>query len=116
MMSSTTCQHAIEQDVALDVVQSVWQMIREQLEATRHQIHEAILNYPPPIPACDQHFNYLLEQRTGIAQELRRQKSFAEASLTSQTPGALIGEFVSSSIYVDDATKQKMGSMLNAAR
>ncbi len=111
-MPSTTPQNATEQDAALDVVQSVWQIIREQLEATRHRIHEEILHYPPPIPACDQHFNYLLEQRTGIAQELRRQKVLAEESLTSRVPGTLIGEFVASSVYVNDETRQQIRSYL----
>lgn len=111
-MPSATSKNAIEQDAALDVVQSVWQVIREQLEATRHRIHDEILNYPPPIPACDQHFNYLLEQRTEIAQELRRQKALAEESLTSRSPVALISEFVASSVYVNDDTIQQIQSYL----
>ncbi len=111
-MPSTTSQSAIERDVTLDTVQSVWQIIREELDATRHQIHEAVLNYPPPIPACDQHFNYLLEQRTGVAQELRRQKALAEESLTSHAPAKALGEFVASAIYISDATKQNIRSYL----
>jgi len=91
---------------------SLWQTIRAQLEAKQNQIYEEITHYPPPIPACDQHFNYLLEQRTGIAQELRRQKALAEESLTSRDPAALIRAFVASSVYVNDETRQYVHSCL----
>lgn len=97
-------------DMAPNVIISLWQVIREQLEAKQNHIYEEIANYPPPIPACDQHFNYLLEQRTGIAQELRRQKALAEESLTGRDPVALIGEFVESSVYLNRETKQRVRS------
>lgn len=98
--------------MAPDLLMSVWQTLRDQLEAKQNQIYGDIAHYPPPIPACDQHFNYLLEQRTGIALELRRQKALAEESLTSRDPVALIGEFIESSIYVNDETKQRVRSCL----
>jgi hypothetical protein len=88
----------------------LWQTIREQLEDRQNQIYADIASYPPPIPACDQHFNYLLEQRTGIAQELRRQKRLAEESLTRRDGVALIGAFVESSAYLNDDTKQHLRS------
>ena len=102
-------------DMVHDLLMSVWQTIREQLEAKQNQIYDDIANYPPPIPACDQHFNYLLEQRTGIAQELRRQKALAEESLTSRDPIALIREFVASSVYMNDETRQHIRSCLQNA-
>jgi hypothetical protein len=92
--------------MAPDWLMPVWQMLREQLEAKQNQIYDDIANYPPPIPACDQHFNYLLEQRTGIAQELRQHKILAEESQKSQDPAASIMSFIESSVYVNDATKQ----------
>ncbi len=111
-MPPTTSQPATRQDLAPDALTSVWQTIREQLEAKQNQIYEEIANYPPPIPACDQHFNYLLEQRTEIALELRRQKSLAEASLTSPDPVACIDDFVASSVYPNDDAKQRIRSGL----
>lgn len=111
-MPSTTSQTVARQDTADDLCLSVWQTIREQLQAKQNQIYEDISSYPPPIPACDQHFNYLLEQRTGIAQELRRQKALAEESLTSREAVALIGEFVESSVYLNDDAKQHIKSCL----
>lgn len=45
---------------------------RAQLEQEKRRINEEINNYPPPIPACDAQFNYLLEERARILQELSR--------------------------------------------
>lgn len=114
-MPSTTSQPPTHRDLAPDLLLPLWQTIREQLEARQNRIYEAIASYPPPIPACDQHFNYLLEQRTGIAQELRRQKRLAEESLTSRDRLALIGAFVESSAYLNDDTKQHLRSRLSQA-
>ncbi len=111
-MPSTTSHTATRQDMTPDLLMSIWQTIREQLEAKQNQIYADIANYPPPIPACDQHFNYLLEQRTGIAQELRRQKALAEESLTSRDPVAFITEFVESSVYLNNDTKQHVHACL----
>ena len=47
-------------------------MFREALEALRKSLLEQIQNYPPPITACDQQFNHLLEQRDRIGSLLRK--------------------------------------------
>jgi hypothetical protein len=107
-MPTTTSHTATRQGMAPELLMAIWQTLREQLEAKQNQIYDDIANYPPPIPACDQHFNYLLEQRTGIAQELRQQKTLAEESLKRGDPAALIREFIASSVYVNDATKQNV--------
>jgi hypothetical protein len=107
-MPMTTSHTAAHQDATLERLTSAWNTIRESLAAKQNQIYDDIANYPPPIPACDQHFNYLLEQRTGIAQELRRQKTLAEQCLTSSHPVALIREFMTSSHYLSRETKQNI--------
>lgn len=110
----TMVSHTVtRQGMAPELLMSVWQMLREQLEAKQNQIYEDIANYPPPIPACDQHFNYLLEQRTGIAQALRQQKILAKESLKSLDPAASIIAFIDSSVYVNDATKQRVLTCLS---
>ncbi len=111
-MSSTTTSISTRQDAAPDWVTAAWQAIRDQLLAKQNQLYEEIANYPPPIPACDQHFNYLLEQRTAIALELRRQKALAEKSLTSCDPVVLIDTFVESSIYLNDDAKHRVRACL----
>jgi hypothetical protein len=37
-----------------------WAEFEDHLEGTRSAILAEIRNYPPPIAACDQQFNYLL--------------------------------------------------------
>jgi hypothetical protein len=44
------------------------------LEVERDRVREAIASYPPPIPACDEQFNHLLEERDRISRELSRLK------------------------------------------
>ena len=39
-----------------------WDWLAQRLERARREIDEQIESYPPPIPACDQHFNHLMEQ------------------------------------------------------
>jgi hypothetical protein len=46
--------------------------IRDRLESERDRIYKEILNYPRPIPGCDQQFNHLLEERERISRELDR--------------------------------------------
>ena len=55
---------------------------KTQLEAEQRRINEEIKLYPHPIPACDAQFNYLLEERTRIAQELARLAAPAQTDLT----------------------------------
>ncbi len=94
------------------LVESMWQEIRERLEHKRRQIFDEIKNYPPPIAACDQQFNHLLEQREGIDRALSRMR---EASGESRSRGDTIRSlvaFMESSDFLDDETKQKMTSAL----
>lgn len=48
------------------------ELIRSHLENEKHRLDAEIKNYPTPIPACDAQFNYLLEERAKIAEEIRR--------------------------------------------
>ena len=43
---------------------------RAELENERRRIIDEIKAYPTPIPACDAQFNFLLEERARIEQEL----------------------------------------------
>ncbi len=51
--------------------------IRDRLEGERDRNYKEILNYPRPIPACDQQFNHLLEEREKISRELDRMDSLS---------------------------------------
>jgi hypothetical protein len=47
---------------------------RDHFENERQRINKEIRDYPTPIAGCDAQFNYLLEERARIAQELDRLK------------------------------------------
>lgn len=49
-----------------------WQSVYQELYRQRDAIIQAIRSYPPPIPACDAQYNYLLEQRTWVLRELKQ--------------------------------------------
>jgi hypothetical protein len=79
-----------------EVVKSVWQSIRTRLESEKKSIADEIKNYPRPIPACDQQFNFLLEERTRIVRELERLDVASRESLTSCDPEGGIEAFLQS--------------------
>lgn len=70
-MSFVKAQNVGQWSIDSELDMSVGQM-RAQLEQEKRRINEEINNYPPPIPACDAQFNYLLEERARILQELSR--------------------------------------------
>ena len=49
-----------------------WQSMRRAIEALYDDVVAEIRNYPPPIPACDAHFNHLLDLRRLLPKELDR--------------------------------------------
>ena len=51
---------------------SEWQSLRRAIESLKDSVSAEIRNYPPPIPACDAHFNHLLELRRLLPLELAR--------------------------------------------
>ena len=85
-------------------VESAWKRVRACLERERHRVYEEIKNYPRPIPACDVQFNYLLEERAGISEELERLEA-AEESRRCGDPGKVLEEFVRSSRYLAQESK-----------
>ena len=95
-----------------DVIQSAWNKIKTQLVTEKTRIYEAIGNYPPPIAACDQQFNYLLEERARIARELDRLNEATIASFTIEDSIKRIDEFIQSSSYVDREAEQTIRSYL----
>ena len=77
-----------------------WQSIRERLESERRRINDEIEHYPPPIPRCDAQFNYLLEARANLCQELNRLQTLARASASGDGTAALLEEFAASSQFL----------------
>lgn len=73
-----------------------WQALRDALDAERLRVQEEIASYPPPIPACDAYFNFLLEQRALLSEELRRLDEAAAEAAASGDPHAALDAFVES--------------------
>ena len=82
----------------------LWDRLKRHLEARRRPIQDEIRRYPPPIPACDAHFNHLLEQRSLLSRELVR----LEAACRDGDPETAVAAFVRSSPCVDDSTAHEI--------
>ena len=76
---------------------AAWQDGRDQLERERLRIQAEITSYPPPIPACDAYFNYLLERRALVVDELGRLEQAAAESATGTASDAMLEAFLRSS-------------------
>lgn len=82
---------------AWDSAAFVWDRIRAHLEDERYRISREMVQYPTPIPACDQDFNHLLAEREQVNKELARLEQFAMRSLASAEPFKTIDQFIRSS-------------------
>ena len=49
-----------------------WDALRARLERMQEAVAAEINAYPPPIPACDAQFDYLLERREALSEALAR--------------------------------------------
>lgn len=85
-----------------DVIDSAWTDIKTHLEDEKAKIFAEIKNYPPPITACDQQFDHLLEQRDRISGELQRAHDLSARNVTNPERLELVGEFVAASQFFDD--------------
>ena len=86
-----------------------WHAIKACLERERERVHAEIRAYPTPIPRCDQQFNYLIEQRDRLSQELAR----LDRAAGSQDGVELWVEFIDSTDCLDDDTKLRLRSALS---
>ena len=82
--------------------------IKTCLEAKKKQVVEEIVAYPPPIPACDAQFNFLLEERARLSQALSRLEALTGESLPPADRLYLLDEFIQSSPDLDPLEKQKI--------
>jgi chorismate mutase len=111
-MLSSNAQDALDGEAELASMESVLKRMRGHLESERRRVNEDIRKYPTPIPACDAQFNYLLEERAKIAEELDRLKALAEEVLTRRARFEGIGEFITSSNYINGEAEQKIRSSM----
>jgi hypothetical protein len=94
------------------VSESLRDQIESRLEDCKRRNYAEIRSYPSPITACDQQFNYLLDEQRQIAGELARWHSIVDEPRDDQAHRELIAEFLRSSTCLDEATKARLGSCL----
>ena len=87
---------------------AVWAELKDHLERARRSVLEEIRNYPPPIAACDQQFNHLLEQRERISAELGRLAAAREASAGQEGEVEALHDLIAASPDLDDGLKARL--------
>src|SRR5207245_9152335 len=81
-------------------------------ENVRRALAAKIRNEPTPIPRCDAQFKHLCEQQGRLARDLDRIGAFAEKNPGSEDYIELIGRFIASAPYTDDAGERELRSRL----
>lgn len=94
----------------LPPVDAVFKTLVDYLEAERARIVEEIRSYPPPIPACDAQFNYLLEKRTTLSRELDRLYRIDKALLAGESGVKRLRVFIESSDCIESHTKRRLAA------
>ncbi len=109
-MPSTHDPHPVHREA--EISELVWNQIRVVLEQERDRIYKEIRSYPPPITACDEQFNYLLEQRAQVSRELARMDEAARTPLSLLACRKFLDELVASSDLMPGESEQKLRSYL----
>lgn len=111
-MPTVASRDASDQHAETKSLEPILHEIKALLETKRFGISEEIRKYPAPIPGCDQHFNYMLEERARISDELNRVGKFFAATPAPKDCIESIDEFVRSSPDLDDDAKREIRSRL----
>ncbi|WP_420628818.1 hypothetical protein [Candidatus Leptofilum sp.] len=90
------------------VVTDLWQAIEAHLTQEKQRIFDEIVNYPPPIPACDVQFNFLLAERAEILQALRQLHGILGAEQSVADQARAMHSFVESCQFFDDALQASL--------
>lgn len=96
-MKAATTTNAISRDICSQVEARLWQ--------ERERIYAEIHAYPPPIPACDAQFNYLIEKRAAVAQELSKVRSIDWRPDNPRQAVAVLRQIVKSSEILNTSAK-----------
>ena len=97
---------------ASEAVESGWRELRAALEDEWDRISEEIRSYPPPIPACDAQFNYLLERRDRVSRELGRLNRAAREPSSLATCRRFVDRLVESSDLISAGVARELRSHL----
>lgn len=97
-----------ESSVGAEAARLLWTELEDHLENVRRSILAEIRNYPPPIAACDQQFNYLLEQRDRIAGELSRLAALRRDNSARKTDVEALADFINASDCIAQEVKRHL--------
>ena len=90
------------QSLSSNLADPLWQKIEGYLVQEKQRIFAEILNYPPPIPACDVQFNYLLAQRAEMMQALQQLREISAGEFLS------LRQFITTCKFFDDARQAQL--------
>jgi hypothetical protein len=93
-----------------------WAAVRAELEGAWARLSEEIRNYPRPIPACDEQFNHLLEQRARLARDMDGLEEASGQGLGGAGALERAEAFIRSTSYLDDAARQRFLTALRSVR
>ena len=107
----------IKEDISRDAAKlaSMWNEIRLHLEDRRRSLAAEIRDYPTPIPRCDAQFNHLYEQQARLARDLERIGALAGENPKREDYVELIGQFIASAPYTDDAAERALRARMKTA-
>ena len=113
--NAAMCEDRRNDPCRVELAQSLWTEIANCLEKQKTRVYEEIRNYPTPITACDQQFNFLLDEQTKIRGELTRMRRVINDCSARSDAIEMINEFIKSSDCIDVELKQSIRSRLRAA-
>lgn len=77
------------------------EVIRDRLLALKKPVDAEIRAYPPPIPACDAQFNYLLDRRAALSRALVRLDAILKEGLPPSEEARALDAFIESCAEFD---------------
>jgi len=88
-----------------DLRTEVYSQIEAHLWQERERIYAEIHAYPPPIPACDAQFNYLIEKRALVTQELSQVRAICTLPDSPERNAAALRQLVKTSEILSKSVK-----------
>ena len=111
-MTTVRSQSTARTRCAEQAAPSAWDALRAHLEGLKRDLLREIEHYPPPIPACDAQFNYLLQRRDALSQELQRLAEVQADRPTGTQSLAAWEAFVAACEFIDAQTAESLRARL----
>ncbi len=86
--------------------------IQLHLEAYKLRIATEIRQYPMPIPGCDAQYNFLLDQRAGVNQELKQLEALSKRTLTAHERTESVCDFINASEHIQSGKSRELLALI----